>query len=524
MDLHDGDILRWSNLANHQVDLQQFLSDRRPEDGLSILEKLLSEKRMPELIEEGKAGDLLYYHWLLLHKLKSDAESQRAAKKYLRYLRQRKLNLKGEDFLKELATCGEHSIWVDQFRFQFLLATNSYNKIQDILSNYRQKLSDQRFISYLYKLLDNPLLLSDVAKYLIQIERSAHDIWDVVLDLIFLKVEGELKRSDRSENSGKLLHLLFEYIILFPHREKGPLKTILYSRDSDNPRLSRGAAKGLDSGELSKLEGDRRGTREALFKLIKNAISGSDDFGYKSEAVDLGDDLFVDRNSESDGPAVRIRKLVRDLNFLTYGGRKEAAVLVLKQIQEIDSEHPVLVEFSELLNTPPEIEIEAIQDIKSFELEEKRLSKSSEEDDVNQRAMTKVIDLMSIDELLDSYQDIHAALYCQRMWGAIDKLLSRVALEPALEWSEQDRFNIEYLRIQNLFSMGHFYQCLNAAGDALFEFDLEGYQQIALAYYQGESWWMIGNREKAYQIYKMIISKCGNFRLASMRVREFNEY
>jgi hypothetical protein len=523
VEMHKEIVIGWNDLIGDDNSLKDLLVERRPEEVLVILESLLREKPMSVCTEQGGCQEILYTHWQLLYQLKKRREAERSAKRFLRYLRQRKMILRGEAFLKELATSGERAVWVDQFRMQFLIASDSFSKIGKIFSKYRKKLSAERFNSYLHKLLDNPLLLADITKYLIHIERSVADVWEVTIDIMFSKVEAELKRSGRSDSSSTLLHLLLEYIALFPEREKGHLKTILYAQRSGNDRLARGAAKVLDSKSIDTFHGDRRGDSGSLLDFIKNAISMEDDPSMEGESIDLGDDLFAARDGVENSGVAQVRKLVRDFNFLINAGRKEAAVLVLTQIKDLDSGHPVLEEFRELLDSSYRAEYESEDQEFPFFREDIFTGENDPSTVADELAMRKSVELMPSDELVTGYRDIHAALFALRMWSAIDLLLHRVEQEINDEAFEIEQFNVEYLKIINLFSVGNYYAATNAAEDALFDYDLEVEQQVALAYIRGESWWKIGKRDRAYQIFKMILSKYGYYRLAKIRVVEFEE-
>ncbi len=313
-------------------------------------------------------------------------------------------------------------------------------------------------------------------------------------ELYALELKGELKENNREQF---IKHSL-EYLAI-----NGKTKEIIALLSEYAIRY-----KCINLGhELSKWNPEI----EALFP--ERAGEEDVDFG----DIDSAEDLFDEDQEE--GALIRGK-----VNALISLGQPDQARILLKNFLESNPKSELRQEYQELLTTVDgtrvlrkNISIDSVME--NLVRKISRSSGSQEKPatiDLDQRSIKSYLSLQDDSYLIDNFRDLVSCFIMLEFYEASLWLIESV-LEKAPELEREARF----LRCDIYLMCGKHHYCLDETLAVWNKFDLDFDEEIEILYKRAECYRLMGKRAKAIDLYREVLYRDGNYRLAKLRLQEF---
>lgn len=251
-----------------------------------------------------------------------------------------------------------------------------------------------------------------------------------------------------------------------------------------------------------------------LEALFPEKIAEADvDFG----EIDSAEDLF---DSEKEDEA----KVRGKVNALINLGQSDQAKLLLKNYLETNSKSALRTEFSELL-TSAEGSIIQTKSINIDSVIEKlvgKINRASKKEvptigiDLDQRSIKSFLSLQEDTYLIDNFRDLISCFIMLEFYEASLWLIENI-IEKNKELEREARF----LRCDIYLLSSKYHYCLDETLAVWEKFDLDFDEELEILYKRAECYRLMGKRTKAIDLYREVLYRDANYRLAKIRLQEF---
>ncbi len=237
------------------------------------------------------------------------------------------------------------------------------------------------------------------------------------------------------------------------------------------------------------------------------------DFG----EIDSAQDLFDGKGEDE--------ALVRGkVSALINLGQPEQARVMLKSFLESNPSNKLRNEFKELLeNTAGTVaRSKGISIDRVMEKLVRKINRSSaiqepvSKVDLDQRSIRSYLSLQDDTYLLDNFRDLISCFIMLEFYEIALWLIERV-IEKSSELEREARF----LRCDIYLLNTQYHYCLDETLAVWNKFDLDFDEEIEILYKRAECYRLMGKRAKAIDLYREVVYRDANYRLAKIRLQEF---
>lgn len=229
------------------------------------------------------------------------------------------------------------------------------------------------------------------------------------------------------------------------------------------------------------------------------------------EQVDLGEDLFADEESNSEGEESVI---VRNIELLKSLGKESDLERELNKLKKINPDHELI------LTVDDEVGLNAESVFNDLMSEFSQYTMDTDEEKIED-AYSKLANFYDWEYVQENYEDMIVGLNLLSLSNVALDVANMVNKEML---TQEEVINLEYLKLETMMILQKYFSVRDGVDDMISNFPIKGSELLSLLYLRAEAFMSLKQYENARHAFKEISGLKKNYRNTRQRLEELEKH